>query len=321
MGHPDMASQPLPDIMDQCRGRWPGLLPKVGIAPKALNGKHGPCPMCEGRDRFRFLNTGGNGTYVCNQCGGGNGMQLVMAFKGLDFKGAAALLRQYVGDTPMVAPAKVVAANRRALARDLWAEGVPIAGTLAADYLAARGLAGADSPALRFHPDCRLTEVPGHTSAPAVLLRVDDAKGELCGVTRTYLDGPAKAAWIDERGEPMMQRKFLGDFPNGCAARLSEAGHKLAVAEGYETALAVQRLYRMPCWALLNTSLMETWTPPPGVRQLLVCGDSDRKYGGQKAAYTLAHRVACFKEPPEVAVRLPKLLGNDMLDVLVSKAP
>jgi phage/plasmid primase-like uncharacterized protein len=41
-------------VHDRARGRWPEILPALGIAPNALRNRHGPCPGCGGRDRFRF---------------------------------------------------------------------------------------------------------------------------------------------------------------------------------------------------------------------------------------------------------------------------
>src|SRR3546814_303448 len=65
-------------IADQCINRWPSILPQFGISPSYLTGKQTPCPTCGGKDRFRFDNKDGRGTYYCNKCGPGDGVQLVM---------------------------------------------------------------------------------------------------------------------------------------------------------------------------------------------------------------------------------------------------
>ena len=41
------------------------------------NGRHCPCPVCGGKDRFRFDNKDGRGTYICNQCCSGDGLELI----------------------------------------------------------------------------------------------------------------------------------------------------------------------------------------------------------------------------------------------------
>ena len=64
--------------IDAARNKWSDVLSKLGVDQSFLKKKHGPCPMCGGTDRFRFDNKGGNGTWICNQCGAGNGMNLIM---------------------------------------------------------------------------------------------------------------------------------------------------------------------------------------------------------------------------------------------------
>ena len=40
--------------ISRCQGRWRTILSEVGIPASALTGKNGPCPICGGKDRFRF---------------------------------------------------------------------------------------------------------------------------------------------------------------------------------------------------------------------------------------------------------------------------
>ncbi|WP_141028459.1 primase-helicase zinc-binding domain-containing protein, partial [Salmonella enterica] len=54
-------------------GRWPYILSALGIkVPSA--GHHGACPACGGKDRFRLDDKAGRGTWFCNQCGHGDGL-------------------------------------------------------------------------------------------------------------------------------------------------------------------------------------------------------------------------------------------------------
>jgi putative DNA primase/helicase len=76
------------------------------------------------------------------------------------------------------------------------------------------------------------------------------------------------------------------------------AGHsRLAVTEGIETALAVIEATGLPTWATGNAHLLETFVPPPGVRQVLVFADKDRPSRqhpsghGQEAARGLVTRL------------------------------
>ena len=51
-------------------GRWPTILPALGVPAETLTGKHSYCAGCEGVDRFRFDDREGRGTWICG--GGGN---------------------------------------------------------------------------------------------------------------------------------------------------------------------------------------------------------------------------------------------------------
>lgn len=60
------------------------IFPAVGIKLKANPKEHQPCPLCGGKDRFRCDDKGGQGTYICGQCGAGSGFHLVQKYCNLD---------------------------------------------------------------------------------------------------------------------------------------------------------------------------------------------------------------------------------------------
>ncbi|MEX5450882.1 primase-helicase zinc-binding domain-containing protein, partial [Stutzerimonas stutzeri] len=64
------------------RGRWHDALKYAGMTGRELSGKHCPCPMCGGKDRFRFDDKDGTGSYFCAGCGAGDGMKLMMRLTG-----------------------------------------------------------------------------------------------------------------------------------------------------------------------------------------------------------------------------------------------
>ena len=74
------------DTIDRATGRWADILVRLGVDRKYLRNKQGPCPMCGGRDRWRFDNKDGSGSWICNHCGAGYGVQLAMGLTGKDFK-------------------------------------------------------------------------------------------------------------------------------------------------------------------------------------------------------------------------------------------
>lgn len=104
------------DVMDLARGRWVEILSTIGGIPVTyLQNKHQPCPLCkEGRDRFRFDDLEGNGTWFCGKCGGkdrsggaGNGIDLLMRAREWSFKEAATAVKEHLGMTkyPIKPPA------------------------------------------------------------------------------------------------------------------------------------------------------------------------------------------------------------------------
>ncbi|MDM5057413.1 primase-helicase zinc-binding domain-containing protein [Aeromonas rivipollensis] len=84
------------DVLAAAVGHWPELLTAVGI-DTPHHGKHGPCPACGGRDRFRLDDKGGRGTFICSQCGSGDGLDLVCRVTNKTLKEAAALVAPLVG--------------------------------------------------------------------------------------------------------------------------------------------------------------------------------------------------------------------------------
>src|ERR1700758_1335926 len=51
------------EIHARLGSNWPAVLAQLGIPETALRNKHGPCPACGGKDRYRFDNKRGRGDY------------------------------------------------------------------------------------------------------------------------------------------------------------------------------------------------------------------------------------------------------------------
>jgi len=66
-------------IREEARGRWPSILHTLSLAVPSKPMQHGPCPACGGKDRFRFDDKDGRGTWICSQCDphAGDGFQLI----------------------------------------------------------------------------------------------------------------------------------------------------------------------------------------------------------------------------------------------------
>lgn len=293
---------------DMARGKWAGILKTLGIPDKHLTGKHVPCPFCEGTDRFRFDNKGGNGTWICNQCGAGNGFDLLMRFHGWDFSTTAAEADKVLGNVT-AEPIKqgIDPKQRRDMLNRLWKSARKLeVGDPAMRYLAERvQLPKTMSADLRFCPNC---PAPDGINRPALLALVRDADGNPANIHRTFLGANGKADMPDPRA--MMP----GNIPDGSGVRLFHLhGERLGIAEGIETAFAAAARFNVPVWSAINATMLGKWLPPVGVREVLVFGDADQKFGGQAAAFALAHKLAA-RLKIEVQVHIPGQVGRDWAD-------
>ena len=90
-------------IREQALGKWREILPRLGVNLPATPKQHGPCPACGGKDRFRFDDQGGRGTWFCNQCDpkAGDGFALVQNVKRCDFPQALQLVADALGYHPV----------------------------------------------------------------------------------------------------------------------------------------------------------------------------------------------------------------------------
>ena len=105
------------DVTAAACGHWPELLANLGVTVPPRK-QHGPCPACGGKDRFRLDDKGGRGTFICNQCGSGDGLDLVAKVTGKPAKDAAKLIAPLVGlATDGVDPAELEHLRRQQLER------------------------------------------------------------------------------------------------------------------------------------------------------------------------------------------------------------
>ncbi len=297
------------DLKQQARGRWRGILTSAGIDASHLTGRHCGCPACRaGKDRFRFDDKGGDGTWFCNQCLSGDGFSLLMKAKGIEFKQACELVRQHLGVCEPDQPRRELGDEaKRDIARTVWRSAGRIQpGDLADRYLTSRHLPQRPG-CLRYTDRCRYDK---HGFHPAMLAQVSDAAGVVVTVHRTYLGEHGKA-------DVETPRKLMpGPVPPGSAVRLGPVAGAMGVAEGIETALAASQLFGLPVWAALTAGLLEKWEPPQECREIVILGDNDshKQFRGEQAAYTLANRLAA--KGMAVRVKVPRLPGTDWCDVL-----
>ena len=301
------------DIRSEAHGKWPSIMCNLGI--DVGDGSHGPCPICGGKDRWKFDNQDGSGSWFCNKCEprSGYGIDLVMRYFGIEFKEAAEKVRSVLGDSDncKIPPKENIEKNcERMMA--VWNSSI---GVQKEDpvwsYLNGRGIDFEPShKVIRFCPKCY--EYETKTTMPAMGAAVMTPDYQVATLHRTYL-ARSKGKWVKASIES--PRKFMSKIRplSGGAIRLFDANDVLGIAEGIETAIACQKRWNIPVWACTSSTLMESFVPPAGVNALCIFGDNDKIFAGQKAAYTLAVK---YSEKIDVSVHIPELPGTDWLDCL-----
>jgi putative DNA primase/helicase len=293
--------------IERAQHRWREILPLFGIDTRFLVNKHGPCPLCGGKDRFRFDDRDGSGSYFCSQCGAGVGIILVRKKTGLDFKDACGRIDDIIGNSRTAAPVKSPTKRDDPACRRQLIEGCLARAQspeVVSNYLKRRGLS-VSSAVLRgnvaepFYDDGQFVG-----RFPAVIAPIIGPDGSLQSALRIY----------DAQISPRKKVLSPVDTIVGSAVRLFDPAEEMGAAEGIETALAVYEIIGMPIWAALSANGMEAFVPPAGVRKLHVYADNDASFTGQSTAYTLAHKVT--RAGLDAEVHLPPEDGTDWLDFL-----
>src|SRR5690606_37396747 len=127
-------------------GKWKGILSSLGVPEEFLTRRNGPCPMCGGKDRWRWTDHNGEGRWICNHCGNGDGFDLLMRVNNWGFRDAAEAVEKIVGkvrEEPKrkTNPAARIASIKARVCREH---------DCVTSYLASRKLTQA--PGLRAHP-------------------------------------------------------------------------------------------------------------------------------------------------------------------------
>lgn len=227
----------------------------------------------------------------------GDGLDLVAAVLQLDMHEALIWSRRWLGvedkgAAPRSAPparSAEVEHRRPDRWRCPWTAARPIAGTMAATYLAARGLHFDDpnGTTLRFasrrarkNPD----DVIEHP--PALLALLSDVRtGEACGIINVYLRQDGTDRLRDSKAKTNTGRaKDAAVMLSGFA----DVTIGLTVCEGPETAIGLLMHHLAPVWALGGAGNLASFSVLGGIETLTIAADADEP--GRRAAATLAGR-------------------------------
>ena len=290
------------DIKAACQGKWAAVLVSLGYEESVFNGKHQPCPICHGKDRFRWHKSKEFG--ICNQGCSVQPMDLALQITGESYKTTAARIRgERLDKMEPIKQADDTEKNQAVIDK-------------IKPHL--KKLNGSD-PASLYLKKRGLTVTPGQhvwysAQRPSMVALFTNLAGELSTLHITYLTESGDKADID------VQKRFLPVVRTliGSSIKLfNPENGVLAITEGIETALAVHQLEGLPVWAAGNATLLEAIQIPADVNEVWIYGDNDANFVGQKAAYNLANRLS--REGKKVFVEIPNKFGEDFLDVLSRK--
>ncbi|EFN3961456.1 DNA primase [Escherichia coli] len=284
------------DAAKAARGHWPRILPALGL--NVVKNRHMPCPVCGGTDRFRFDDQEGRGTWLCNQCGAGDGMDLVKKALRINLTEAAARVNSLTGNLPPVDAAAVAPADAgdneaareaaAALAQQLVSSAREAAGN---PYLSRKGWPEQSCLTLTKPQKIAITTYrPGDMVVP-----LHDMNGQLVNVQLINAEGVKRT-------------------PKG--GQVKEACHVLAsgtpakriwLTEGYATGLTVHNLTGDEVWVALSSSNLPSLAglarEKHATLPLLIAADRDLNGDGQRKAQKAAE--AC-----NATVALPPVFGD-----------
>ncbi|CAN7740821.1 toprim domain-containing protein [Acidovorax sp. LjRoot118] len=331
---------------DRVKGRWRDLFIASGVDEAVLNGKHHPCPICGGTDRFRFPDKGTR-LWVCTSCTDSkysSGLQFLHLFlRHSSLKQTAAWIHDYYDGNPVAeaamavnraeTPAEIAARNERRLwvMNKVLSQTVDVKSGDPVDlYLRSRvkGLQAIPS-GIRIHPGLEYWERPTEGSGkptlvgvfPAMVLAGRDENDRLVQIHKTYLTPEGAKAPVSNP-----KKTDVGVGCNSYAFRLQDVeGDTLGVGEGAENSLRGGLLFNVPAWPCHCASVLANFTIPARlksrIRKLYVFTDNDPKVRpdgspwnpGAEAGATLAARMRA--EKIKVMVIRPAKGDTDMTDL------
>ena len=329
-------------IIEKAQGRWQRILELTGINHSCLKNKGGPCPICGGKDRFRFDDKESRGTFFCNQCGAGDGIKLLQLYHQWSFPEAINAVAQILGEQQqgqyyssdckhiIQIPKKLPLFNQEVqLNQDAekkrkslmikWAQAKPVTvGDPVDCYFRARGIELNEFPSvLRYHP-----QLPYYNddrdlvgTFPALLAIVEDVKGRCVTIHRTYLGKNCKASVPQPK--KLMSSVKPGSTMGAAIKLYAPVDGKLVLAEGIETAFALYVATHIPTWATVSANGMETVILPTNVTEVTIAIDNDESNTGIKSANKLRKRL--LAEGRAVRCVMPPHIGDDFADLLVEE--
>jgi len=290
----------LPEITEQCAGRWTQILVAIGVPTKYLSGRHSECPCCnQGKDTFRW--DARNEGMFCGYCGNKSAINFAMAYLGMNFKDTAAYIRENIlGNTEKMKPiynTQKTDYEKNRVRLDFIKKGcVKITKGDPVDlYLKNRGISILPKQGVYYNPSVDYFEsyldeegkkkYKKVGSYPSMVADLMLSATERATLKITYLTKDGYKANISEPKKTMPIEREM----NGCAVRMFRVTDTIAVAEGIETALRYTEDTGIPCWGLDNAGNMEKFMPQDGVKNVVIVADGGD--AGYISAFTLSRKL------------------------------
>lgn len=268
---------PIDRVLREFNGAWRQTLEGYGCQlPSGRN--HGPCPVCGGKDRFRFDDKDGRGTWFCGQCDpqSGGGLLLLSRYLG---KPTVEVAKELLGqDMPRtVAPVRKHSATDEQMREEMRKRAKRGAEMLMEQsmmsghpYMDAKGLTGewpVNSQIMMGADNERIE--------PGALLLVPVYKnGELVNVQKITADGK--------------KRPIYGGDMSGVCHIIKGPGKTIAVVEGFATGVTVNRMTNATTYVAFNTGNLAAIAAQARAEHpdstLIIFADNDEHGAGLKYA-------------------------------------
>jgi len=284
-------------------GRWYGIL-STFIPKEHLTGKHTSCPLCSGKDRFRWDDSNGNGSYICNSCGAGTGIHLLAQHQGLSHAEAWKLVEGIISTVKIVKHEEKEYDRKKAINNILGS--VKQDCSFVSEYLASRGITNApESLQSGFY------WIDGSRCQCMIARAAIGSK--LAGLHVTFIRDGVK---IGRRMYAVEKNSMVGS-----AIRLHRlnGGDTIVIGEGIETVLSYSQMVNIPAWAAMDAGKLESVHIPDQIKKVIICADKDSSFTGQAAAFTLAKRLKLAGKIVEVV--MPENFDEDFNDQIRKDRP
>ena len=256
-------------VKRSARGQWPGILAQLaGLSGDQLSDRHQPCPCCGGTDRYRFDDKHQNGDFFCNQCGSGDGFDMLQRKNGWDFGESVKAVSNLLGimDGPNIEPRSSIPKIETAPPKPKPKPISPVPnGAPAPDFQHFKHGAAAKTWAYR--------DAAGHVTFHLARFDIGPGHKEILPLSWCSLpDGSQRWAWRapSDRKKPIYGLELL-------AARPTDS---VLIVEGEKTADAARRLLGSApviavCWlGGSKTRHLVDWSPLAG-RSVAIWPDAD----------------------------------------------